>query len=126
MKRLLSALLTVLLLVSVVPVTYAVEDTPAVVAEAVTDSDYDGIPDAVDADPNSNTFSGTYKSGNFTVPLSYTIDYRDFFGDNTVYNSDIADFSTWAAQLTYENEDSAVTYTPAAAFQGADGSVSKV
>ena len=130
MKRLLSALLIVLLLVSVVPVTYAVEDTPAVVAEAVTDSDYDGIPDAVDADPNSNTFSGTYKSGNYTINMTYTMDYRNFFGNNKVYNEGIAGFSTWAAQFAYEieeKESDRVTYTPAVPLQDSDGStISKV
>lgn len=117
MKRTLSLLLALVMLFSVLPLQSAAADS----RDAVTDSDYDGIPDSLDAAPNSNSFTGTYKSGDFTVNLNYTMDYRQFFGDNTVYNQSIADFSTWAAQLTYENDDSKTTYAPTGGLVGADG-----
>ena len=117
MKRTLSLLLALVMLFSVLPLQSAAADS----RNAVTDSDYDGIPDSLDAAPNSNSFTGTYKSGDFTVNLNYTMDYRQFFGDNTVYNQSIADFSTWAAQLTYENDDSKTTYAPTGGLVGADG-----
>ena len=85
--------------------------------EILTDSDYDGIPDSYDSAPNDNTFSGRMKSGHDgTTTVSYTMDYRNFFSDNTVYNEAIAAFSTWAAQFTYENDDGATAYTPSAAL----------
>ena len=83
-KRTLALLLSLMLLLSILPLqTLAVLTGPT--ADAVPDADYDGIPDAYDSAPNSNTFSGTYKSGDFNATISYTMDYRNFFGDNTVY-----------------------------------------
>ena len=94
----------------------------------LVDSDYDGIEDSRDALPRSNTFSGQYKSGsNFTINLSYTMNYQNFFGDNKTYSSEIASFSVWAAQLCYENDDNSVTYTPNETLYDSDGStISKV
>ncbi len=93
----------------------------------LVDSDYDGIEDSCDALPRSNTFSGQYKSGNFTINLSYTMNYQNFFGDNKTYSSEIASFSVWAAQLAYENSDNSVTYTPNETLYDSDGStISKV
>ena len=86
------------------------------------DTDFDGIPDSTDNAPNDNVFIGTYKSGDFTVTPSYTMDYRNFFTDNTEYNTGIASFSVWASQLCYENEDGDVTYTPGATLYDASGS----
>ena len=124
-SRIPALILALAMLLSLLPVkVLATEPRPA--ADSVPDADYDGIPDSIDPDPSRNSFSGTYRSGDFTVPLSYTVDYRNFFGDNTVYNQDIADFSTWAAQLCYENEDGSVTYTPAESLPTAGGAVTKV
>ena len=120
-SRILALVLSLLLLFSILPVQ-AFAAASELTADPVADSDYDGIPNEYDPDPNSNSFSGNYKSGNYNANISYTMDYRNFFGDNTVYNQDIADFSTWAAQLTYENEDSETSYTPAVALRDADGS----
>ena len=93
----------------------------------LVDSDFDGIEDSRDALPRSNTFSGQYKSGSFTVNLSYTMNYQNFFGDNKTYSAEIASFSVWAAQLCYENEDNDVTYTPNETLYDSDGStISKV
>ena len=87
------------------------------------DEDYDGIPNGKDAEPGNNVFHGTYESGDFEIDLEYTMDYRDFFGDNTAYNQHIASFSTWAAQFCYENEDGDTTYTPDTTLLDADDSV---
>ena len=121
MKKRILALLLSLLLLCALPVQ-ALAANMDLTAEAVADADYDGIPDTYDSAPNSNSFSGTYKSGDFNATISYTMDYRNFFGDNTVYNQDIADFSTWAAQFTYENDDGDTTYTPSVALRDSDGS----
>ena len=86
------------------------------------DSDYDGISDALDELPRSNAFSGQYKSGDFTINLSYTMNYLDFVGDNKTYSSEIASFSVWAAQFCYENEDHDVTYKPNETLTDSDGS----
>ena len=118
MKRLLSLLLVLALLFCVLPAqAFSAEET-----DPATDSDYDGIPDAADPHPDSNVFTGAYKSGDFKISVEYVMDYRNFFGDNKAYNPEIADFSTWAAQLTYENDDSKTTYTPADQLKDYDGS----
>ena len=99
MKRsVLSLLLALVMLLTLLP-------TAVFAADQVQDSDYDGIPDAADPHPDSNVFTGAYKSGDYSMTIQYTMDYRNFFGDNTVYNEAIADFSVWAAQFTYENEE---------------------
>ncbi|MBR4907364.1 MAG: hypothetical protein IKZ44_11015, partial [Clostridia bacterium] len=87
----------------------------------LVDSDFDGIEDTRDALPRSNTFSGQYKSGDFTINLSYTMNYQNFFGDNKTYNSEIASFSVWAAQLAYDNGDD-MSYTPNETLYDSDGS----
>ena len=118
MKRMLSLVLALLMLLSVLPLQAAAETLPQ---DSIQDSDYDGIPDSRDAAPNSNTFSGAYKSGDYSMTIQYTMDYRNFFGDNTVYNEAIADFSVWAAQFTYENEENETTYKPVGSLTEPDG-----
>ena len=119
-KRLIAILLSLILLLGILPMQAlaALHELPTEAA----DSDYDGIPDQYDSAPNDNHFSGSYKSGDYSISLNYTMDYRNFFGDNTVYNEAIADFSTWAAQFTYENEDDETYYNPAVALRDSDGS----
>ena len=125
-RRILALLLSLLLLLSVLPAQALAAETEPV-TETVADADYDGIPDSIDSNSNSNTFSGSYKSGDFSISMSYTMDYRAFFGDNTVYNEAIAGFSTWAAQFTYENDDNETSYTPGSTLLDSDGSaISKV
>ena len=94
---------------------YAFRSDPTLV-----DSDFDGIRDDIDTLPRSNNFSATYKSGDFTINLTYSMNYRDFLGDNTVYNTAIASFSVWAAQLAYDND---ITFTPGETLYDSDGSV---
>ncbi len=55
-----------------------------------TDSDYDGIEDSVDQDPNNNEFEGKYTSDGFTWEMSYKLDYSNFFNDNTKYNKNLS------------------------------------
>lgn len=70
-----------------------------------TDADFDGVPD-VDNDPDDNTFNCQYHSGSsYNFAITYTMDYRDFFGDNTVYNTNIAGMSVWASQLCYDDSN---------------------
>ncbi|MBQ7061586.1 MAG: InlB B-repeat-containing protein [Clostridia bacterium] len=96
-------------------------------AEALADSDYDGIPDAYDTAPSSNTFSAKMKSGHDDLTtVSYTMDLRNFFGGNTVYHPELASVSVIGSALAYLGEvngDAYVTFTPAVAWEG--GSVSK-
>ncbi|MBQ4301992.1 MAG: hypothetical protein II769_02650, partial [Oscillospiraceae bacterium] len=60
MRRLLALFLALTMLLSVgVLQSFAAPAAPAVYAdEPAADSDYDGIPDALDVAPNSNTFTG--------------------------------------------------------------------
>ena len=125
-KRILALLLSLLLLFSVLPAQSLAAQTDPV-ADAAADADYDGIPDQNDSNPNSNIFSGAYSSGDFSATVGYTMDYRAFFGDNTVYSESIAGFSTWAAQFTYENDENETSYTPGQTLLDSDGStISKV
>ena len=119
--RALALLLSLLLLLSLVP-GQVFAAAPSAASDAAPDSDYDGILNEYDPEPENNSFSGSYKSGNYKINLSYTLDYRDFFGDNTVYNPNIAGLSTWCAQLSYANEDNATVYTPAVPLRDSDGS----
>ena len=70
------------------------------------DSDHDGIPDSSDNAPNSNLFSGAMKSSHDnTTSVSFTVDFRNFFEDNTVYQPDLASFSVMGSALAYYNVD---------------------
>lgn len=125
-RRILAALLALLMMLALLPAQSLAADT-GFQTEAVPDADYDGIPDEFDPAPNENSFSGNYKSGDFNASIAYTMDYREFFEDNTVYNKNIAGCSTWASQFTYENEDNGTVYTPSVPLRDADGSsISKI
>ena len=73
-----------------------------------TDSDYDGIPDEYDADPENNSFTGDLKSGHKdnTTSVGFTVDFRDFFDNNTVYHPNLATFSVMGAALAYMGRNS--------------------
>lgn len=95
-------------------------------ADIPADSDYDGIPDAYDSDPNNNVFTGRMKSGHDgTTTVSYTMDYRNFFGDNTVYHPELATVSVVGSavayyssiDLTYMSFDSPVSWAGGIATQ---------
>ena len=66
------------------------------------DTDFDGIPDQYDNAPNSNVFTGKLKSGHdSTTSVSFTVDYRSFFTDNTTYQPGLATYSVMGAALAY-------------------------
>ncbi len=74
------------------------------------DTDFDGIADAADSAPKDNRFTGkmvSYDSdGNPKFDsdsgnIGFTVDYRQFFGDNTRYNSKISALSSVYASDAY-------------------------
>ena len=71
------------------------------------DSDYDGIPDPYDAAPNSNIFTGKLKSSHEdeVTTIAFTVDFRNFFADSTVYQPELASFSAIGSALAYYNTD---------------------
>ena len=92
------------------------------------DSDYDGIPDTYDAAPASNVFTGKMKSGHDgTTTVSYTMDFSNFFGDNTVYHPELATISVIGSAMVYyptETTDTYMQFDTAQTYQG--GTASKV
>ena len=117
-KKMLSILLAVVMLTAICTAdgVFAHSARPSVLKDpGEPDSDYDGIPDAYDADPGSNVFTGQLRSSheNQTTTVSFTVDFRDFFGDNTVYHPELASFSAIGSALAYyntESQDSPPTY----------------
>ncbi|MBR5134708.1 MAG: VWA domain-containing protein [Clostridia bacterium] len=68
----------------------------------VSDTDGDGIPDGEDAAPYNNTFTGVLTSEYSSNNVSFTVDFSDFFGDNTRYNADISELSSLFSAVAYE------------------------
>ena len=68
-----------------------------------TDTDYDGIADSSDPTPKNNAFTGniTNSSFNITYPVSYAIDYRNFFKTVSTFNSNLCKASSVYANLAY-------------------------
>ncbi|MBQ2517950.1 MAG: hypothetical protein II536_03890, partial [Clostridia bacterium] len=101
---------------------------PAGVAAAAdgADQDYDGIPDEYDRYPTSNIFTGRMKSGHdSTTSVLYTMDFRSFFGGNTVYNPDLASVSVIGSALAYYTAsptETYVTYTDYQTWEGGSAS----
>ena len=78
---------------------------------SLPDRDFDGIPDAYDTAPDSNVFTGKLKSGHDgTTTVSYTVDYRNFFGDNTAYYPALGTLSVMGAALAYYDPNYANAY----------------
>lgn len=69
------------------------------------DSDYDGQPDSMDAAPFNNSFTGKLQTEYATSTVKFNMDYRWFFKDNTVYNSDLSKTSILLSSAVY-NENS--------------------
>ena len=87
---------------------FAASVTGTVFAEGETDSDYDGIPDVYDVDAHDNVFTGQMRSSHEdnTTTVSFTVDFRNFFEDNTVYQPALAGFSSIGSALAYYNTES--------------------
>ena len=130
MRRLLAFHLALTMLLSVgVLQSFVAPAAPAVYAdEPAADSDYDGIPDALDVAPNSNTFTGKMHSGHDgTTTVSFSMDYRSFFTDPTVYHPDLASVSVLGSALAYYTPsygEAWFTYDTAQTWAG--GTASKV
>lgn len=115
MKRLISILLiaAMLLAVMVVPGFAANGTEPAYGDADLSDSDYDGIPDAYDVAPQNNVFPGKMRSGhNSDTTVSFTMDYRNFFGDNTAYHAELASVSVIGSALAYTDDAYYMFNTP--------------
>ena len=99
--------LTALLLALVFVFAAGAVSMRGVYAEGI-DSDYDGIPDEYDVDAHDNVFTGRMKSSheNNTTTVSFTVDFRNFFEDNTVYQPALAGFSSIGSALAYYNTES--------------------
>ncbi|WP_054741456.1 cellulose binding domain-containing protein [Cellulosilyticum ruminicola] len=65
------------------------------------DSDYDGRIDSQDSNPNNNGFSGTLHTSFADSKVSYTMDYREFFKDNTSYSKKISTISSLYSTVIY-------------------------
>lgn len=76
-----------------------------------SDSDYDGIEDSIEEvdDRLNNRFTVTWnpntdKNDSLYKNISYTMDYSQFFKDNTIYNSKISTISSLMAALVYNGQ----------------------
>lgn len=67
------------------------------------DTDYDGISDYADATPVDNSFTGkiTNSSQDLVYPVSYAIDYRNFFYPISEFNSTLCKSSIIYATMAY-------------------------
>lgn len=78
----------------------------------LTDTDYDGCDDAMDAVPLDNRFYGTLTSDYATGSVEGVMDYRWFFGDNSVYNPDLSKASILLASAIYSGSTLSLWDTP--------------
>lgn len=88
-------------------------------APAQTDTDYDGIADASDQAPADNQFTGKLTSTYATSSIATSMDYRWFFGDNTVYNNKLSVMSSLLAAVMYEG--SSLSLSDSTGTQKTDG-----
>lgn len=65
------------------------------------DSDYDGREDSIDAAPINNHFTGTLETEYATSNVSFDMDYRWFFNNNTLYNEELSITSSLFASAIY-------------------------
>ncbi len=73
------------------------------------DSDYDGIDDNKDIAPYNNSFSGTMTDTYAEWDVSFNVDYREYFGDNTVFNNKLAILGSIYASLAYGDPHITIT-----------------
>ena len=72
-----------------------------------SDSDYDGIEDSEEtiSERLNNSFNVSWDSnGEIYNNITYSMNYSQFFGDNTKYNSKISTVSALMASLVYDNQ----------------------
>lgn len=81
-----------------------------------TDSDFDGIEDTYDADPNNNIFSGTLTASRNDCTVSYRFDYRWFFDDPTQYNPELSTTSIVLSSMAYAQ--GYLAYQPVVQYSG--------
>ncbi len=70
------------------------------------DTDFDGIGDAVDKKPKSNSFKGSWKASKHTTTdeMKYSVDFRDFFSNKYSYNASLAETSLFYSGFVYEKQ----------------------
>ncbi len=78
----------------------------------LVDTDYDGCNDAADAVPLDNRFYGTLTTDVATSTVDGEMDYRWFFGDNSIYNPDLCRMSILFAASIYSGSTLALHDTP--------------
>lgn len=68
------------------------------------DTDFDGIWDGAEAEEYrmDNSFKGTMYNRDYDLSVSFTVDYRLFFGDNTVYNRNLSLLASMFATDMYD------------------------
>ncbi|MBR5769332.1 MAG: hypothetical protein IKX98_04405, partial [Clostridia bacterium] len=127
LKRAFSLLLVIAMLLSC-GIANAIAEAAPILRDGETDSDFDGIPDQYDVAPSSNVFTAQLKSGHDgTTTVSYTMDFRNFFGDNTTYHPELGTVSVIGAALAYYAADYSNTYlTYDTAQTTANGTFSKI
>jgi Lipase (class 3)./Listeria-Bacteroides repeat domain (List_Bact_rpt)./S-layer homology domain. len=78
------------------------------------DTDFDGINDKLDKSPKNNSFDGKLtrydtivgiESRDIQGNISFNVDYRNFFSDNSVYNKDIGVLSSLYSANIYSEEE---------------------
>lgn len=78
------------------------------------DSDFDGIGDNAETEAYrmNNTFKATLHNapdGTYDVPVTFTVDYSLFFGNNTIYNRNLALLASMFATDMYDDSYIKVT-----------------
>ena len=70
---------------------------------AEVDTDFDGIDDTYDSDPNDNHFAGimSYNGGSDKANVSFDVDYSLFFESNNVYYNDLSKLAILYASDIY-------------------------
>ncbi len=72
---------------------------------ALKDTDFDGMDDNADGRPKDNNFKGMAKiERNQNLKVDYHNDYRHFYIDNNMYNSELAEMSLMISNLANDEE----------------------
>lgn len=89
--------------------TFDTENEGIVAMASNGDSDYDGRPDSVDANPTSSKFDGVLYTEYATSNISYDMDYRLFFASNTKYEKKLAIVSSLLSANIYADNRLTIT-----------------